>query len=126
MLSIAILLVGVGVGYYLRLVISLGKKGSMELEIKEILLAAKEDAQKIVDEGKKKAEAHLNEINKESKHKEEEWKQTEHRLIKKDELLDARQVEIDKEVEKIKQKVEEVKKIIHDMPKNLQEWIFKK
>jgi pyruvate kinase len=34
----------------------------------------------------------LEELNKESKKKEEEWKQTENRLIKKDELLDARQV----------------------------------
>lgn len=105
------LVVGVGIGYYLRLIISMGQKGSMELEIKQIMLAAKEDAQKIVDEAKKKAEDHLEELNKESKKKEEEWKQTENRLIKKDELLDARQIEIDKEVEKIKIKVEEVKKI---------------
>ena len=110
-ISAATLLVGILVGYYLRLIISMGKKGSMELEIKQLMLKAKEDAQKVVDEGKKKAEAHLEEINKEAKAKEEEWKQTEHRLIKKDELLDARQLEIDKEVEKIKQKVEEVKKI---------------
>ncbi len=105
------LVVGAGIGYYLRLIISMGQKGSMELEIKQIMLAAKEDAQKIVDEAKKKAEDHLEEINKETKKKEEEWKQTENRLIKKDELLDARQTEIDKEVEKIKIKVEEVKKI---------------
>lgn len=105
------LLVGVGIGYYLRLIISMGQKGSMELEIKQIMLAAKEDAQKILDEAKKKAEEHQEEVNKESKKKEEEWKQTENRLIKKDELLDARQIEIDKEVEKIKTKVEEVKKI---------------
>jgi ribonuclease Y len=105
------LVVGVGIGYYLRLIISMGQKGSMELEIKQIMLAAKEDAQKIVDEAKKKAEDHLEEINKETKKKEEEWKQTENRLIKKDELLDARQTEIDKEVEKIKIKVEEIKKI---------------
>ena len=105
------LVVGAGIGYYLRLIISMGQKGSMELEIKQIMLAAKEDAQKIVDEAKKKAEDHLEEINKETKKKEEEWKQTENRLIKKDELLDARQTEIDKEVEKIKVKVEEVKKI---------------
>lgn len=110
-IAAATLLVGVAVGYYLRLVISLGKKGSMELEIKQIMLAAKEDAQKIVGEAKKKAEEHLEEVNKETKKKEEEWKQTESRLIKKDELLDARQTEIDKEVEKIKTKVEEVKKI---------------
>jgi ribonuclease Y len=109
-LSVATL-VGVGVGYYLRLIISLGKKGSMELEIKQIMLAAKEDAQKVIDEAKKKGEAHLAEVSKETKLKEEEWKNTENRLIKKDELLDARQTEIDKEVEKIKLKVEEIKKI---------------
>src|SRR5574344_3067737 len=96
-ISIATLLIGAGVGYYLRLIISMGKKGSMELEIKQIMLAAKEDAQKIIDEAKKKAESHLDEVNKETKKKEEEWKQTENRLIKKEELLDNRQVEIDKE-----------------------------
>lgn len=110
-ISVASLIIGVGVGYYLRLVISLGKKGSMELEIKQIMLAAKENAQKVVDEAKKKGETHLNEVNKEVKLKEEEWKHTENRLIKKDELLDARQTEIDKEVEKIKVKIEEVKKV---------------
>jgi ribonuclease Y len=110
-ISIGALLVGAGIGYYLRLIISLGQKGSMELEIKQIMLAAKEDAQKVIDAAKKKGEEHLNEVNKETKVKEEEWKQTEHRLIKKDELLDARQAEIDKEVEKIKVKVEEIKKI---------------
>jgi len=83
----------------------------MELEIKQILLGAKEDGQKIIDAAKKKAEEHLDDLNKETKKKEEEWKQTENRLIKKDELLDSRQTEIDKEVEKIKTKVEEVKKI---------------
>lgn len=110
-IGIATLLVGLGIGYYLRLVISLGRKGSMELEIKQILLAAKEDGQKIIDAAKKKAEEHLDDLNKETKKKEEEWKQTENRLIKKDELLDSRQTEIDKEVEKVKLKIEEVKKI---------------
>lgn len=110
-IGVLALAVGAGIGYYLRLIISLGQKGSMELEIKQIMLAAKEDAQKITDEAKKKAEKHLEESNKEYKKKEEEWKQTEHRLIKKEEMLDGRQTEIDKEVEKIKIKVEEVKKI---------------
>lgn len=110
-LSIVGVALGAFIGYYLRLVISLGKKGSMELEIKQIMLAAKEDAQKIIDQAKKKAEAYKEELDKEAKKKEEEWKQTESRLIKKDELLDARQVEIDHEVEKIKLKVEEIKKI---------------
>ena len=110
-IGVLALVVGAGVGYYLRLIISLGQKGSMELEIKQIMLGAKEDAQKVIDEAKKKAEKHLDESIKETKKKEEEWKQTEHRLIKKEELLDNRQGDIEKEVEKIKVKVEEVKKI---------------
>ncbi len=110
-ISIAALLVGVGVGYYLRLIISLGKKGSMELEIKQMMLGAKEEAQRVVDDAKKKAEEIQSESQKQATQKEEELKQTEHRLIKKDELLDARQLEIDKEIENIKLKVEDIKKI---------------
>ena len=58
-------LAGILIGYYLRLIISLDKRGSMELEIKQIMLAAKEDAQKILDGAKKKAEEHIEEANKE-------------------------------------------------------------
>lgn len=110
-IGILALAVGVGVGYYLRLIISLGKKGSMELEIKQIMLGAKEEAQKVVDDAKKKAEEKAEEVQSETKKKELEWKETENRLIKKEGLLDTRQVEIDREVESIKLKVEEVKKI---------------
>ncbi|MDE2030649.1 MAG: ribonuclease Y [Patescibacteria group bacterium] len=110
-ISALTLLLGVGVGYYLRLIISLGKKGSMELEIKQIMLGAKEEAQRVLDEAKKKAEERIDQSQTELKKKEDELKQTEHRLIKKEELIDARQVENDREVENIKIKIEEVKKI---------------
>ena len=110
-IAIIALVIGAGVGYYLRLVVSLGQKGSMELEIKQIMLATKEDSQKILDEAKRKVEEQINEQKKEERKKEEEWKHTEHRLIKKEEFLDKRQGEIDREVENIKLKVEEVKKI---------------
>lgn len=105
------LLVGVGVGYYLRLVISLGKKGSMELEIKQMTISAKEEAQKIVDEAKAKAEGVMKDVHAEEKEKEQEWKQTENRLIKKEETLDSRQKEIDREVEGLKGKADEIRKI---------------
>lgn len=111
MIILIFLLVGVAVGYYLRVIISLGQKGSMELEIKEMLVAAKEEAQRILDAAKAKAEEKDIELKELEKEKTEEFKKTETRLIKKEELLDARQVEIDKEVENIKLKVEEIKKI---------------
>ena len=105
------LLLGVAIGYYLRVIIALGQKSSIEIDIKQMMVGAKEEAQKITDEAKKKSEGRLTELKEEEKKKEVEFKETEKRLIKKDELLDARQTEIDKEVENIKMKVEEVKKI---------------
>lgn len=111
LLGAGALLLGVLIGYYLRLIIALGKRRSIEIDIKQMMVGAKEEAQKIVDEAKKLSEAKLAEIREEEKKKEVEFKETEKRLIKKDEFLDARQVEIDKEVESVKSKVEEIKKI---------------
>lgn len=102
---------GAGIGYYLRLIIALGKRRSIEIDIKQMMVGAKEEAQRITDEAKKTSETKLAELREEEKKKEIEFKETEKRLIKKDEFLDARQVEVNKEVENIKEKVEEVKKI---------------
>ncbi|MES2416322.1 MAG: ribonuclease Y [Patescibacteria group bacterium] len=102
---------GVAVGYYLRLIIALGKKRSIEIDIKDMMVSAKAEAQKIVDEAKSKSEEKLSELKEEEKKKTEDFRETEKRLIKKDELLDARQLEIDKEIENIKIKVEDIKKI---------------
>jgi ribonuclease Y len=103
--------VGVAIGYYLRLIISLGKKGSMELEIKEMLLAAKEEAKKITADAETKAAQIAETVRKEVKEKEEKIRQIEERLIKKEDLLDKRQTDIDKEVEMIKTRVAEIKAI---------------
>ncbi len=102
---------GVAIGYYLRLIISLGKKGSMELEIKEMLLTAKEEAKRITNEADSKSKKFLEEAHIEIKSKEEKVQQMETRLIKKEDLLDRRQTDIDKEVELIKERVAEIKVI---------------
>jgi ribonuclease Y len=111
LIGVGVLLLGVVIGYYLRLIIALGKRRSIEIDIKQMMVAAKEEAQRIVDEAKGKSEEKLEELKKEQKDKEQELKETEKRLIKKDELLDARQAEINKEIENIKLKIEEIKKI---------------
>ncbi|MEN9524450.1 MAG: hypothetical protein RL536_519, partial [Candidatus Parcubacteria bacterium] len=103
--------VGVAIGYYLRLIISLGKKGSMELEIKEMLLAAKEEAKKITADAETKATKTLTDARVEIKEKEEKVHHIEERLIKKEDLLDKRQTDIDKGVEMIKTRVAEIKTI---------------
>jgi len=103
--------VGVGFGYFLRWIISLGQRGSVELRIKQMELHAREEAKKITEEAEKKAEETLKEARIEFKEKDEKLKKTEDRLIKKEEFLDKRQVDIDKEVEQVKNKVSEVKNI---------------
>jgi ribonuclease Y len=109
--AIAALALGTGIGYYLRMIKSLGQKGSIELEIKEMLVGAKEEASRIVDEAKKKADDKERELRDLEREKDDKFKETEKRLIKKEELLDTRQIEIDREVENIKTKIEEIKKI---------------
>jgi len=104
-------LLGIAIGYYLRLIISLGKRGSMELEIKEMLFKAREQATKIATEAEEKAAEVLQQARLEIKEKEEKILQTENRLIKKEDLLDKRQQDIDEEVEHIKAKVAEIKEI---------------
>jgi len=102
---------GVAIGYYLRYLITLGKKGSMELEVKEMLLSAKEEAKKITADAEKKAADALTTANSEIKEKEHKASQTEDRLIHKESILDKRQGDIDKEVELIKQRANEIRAI---------------
>ena len=111
LIGVGVLLLGIGIGYYLRLLVALGKRRSIEIDIKQMLIGAKEEAQKITDEAKKKSEEQLTNLKEEGKKKEQEFRETERRLIKKDEFLDVRQVEVNKEAEQIKLRVEEVKKV---------------
>lgn len=102
---------GLIAGYTIRWAITLGKKGSVELEVKQLLLSAKEDAQKILQEAEKKTERYTEELRRKDEEKEKEWRKTEERLIKKEEHLDKRQVDIEKEMENFRMKAEEVKTI---------------
>ncbi len=103
--------VGAIIGYYLRLIISLGKRGSLELEVKQMILDAKEVAKKITSEAEGKASDTMKELRNEMREKDEKLKQTDNRLIKKEDLLDKRQIDMDKEVEAIKGKIVEVREI---------------
>lgn len=103
--------VGIAVGYILRVLISLGKKGSMDLRIKQLMLEAREKAEKLVIEAEKKSADILQDVRHENKEREEKIKKAEERLIKKEDLLDRRQTDIDKEVETLKEKMVEVKNL---------------
>ena len=100
---------GIGFGYLLRVIISLGKKGSVELDVQRLELQAKEEAQKILEEAEDKAKDLLNKTVLELKERESRSKSAEDRLIKKEELLDKRQSDLHKEAELVKEKVVEVR-----------------
>ncbi|MGB8815914.1 MAG: ribonuclease Y [Minisyncoccia bacterium] len=104
-------LLGIAIGYFLRIVISLGKKGSVELEVRSLMVKAEEGAKKIILEAESKSVDIIKEAKKDAKEKEDKLLQTEERLIKKETLLDQRQGDIDSEVENLKQKVIEIKEI---------------
>ncbi|HXK35390.1 MAG TPA: ribonuclease Y [Candidatus Paceibacterota bacterium] len=110
-IAIGAIILGGIVGYYLRYFYALSQRKGIELEVKQLMLGAKEDAQRILDDAKKKAEEKSVEFRNEERKKEANLKEKEERLIKKEGLLDGRQADIDKEAENLKLKIEDVKKI---------------
>ena len=105
------LLAGAGAGYYLRYLHALSKKSSVELELKNRLLAAEEKAHTIIEKAETKAADFLRDAKAEKKEWEEKLKHKETRLEKKEELLDDRQIALDSEKEAVRSKIDEVKDI---------------
>lgn len=104
-------LIGIGFGYFLRWIISLGKRGSMELEIKQMRLEAQEEAQRVTEKAEQEAKERIEKAELERKEKERDLKKTEDRLIEREKLLDKRQQNLDGEQADLKIKIEEVKKL---------------
>lgn len=84
-------LVGLAIGYFLRIVVALGQKGSIEIELKERVLEARERAARIVREAEERAEdiemmraAPLQE-------REQKLEQMSARLLAREEHLDRRE-----------------------------------
>src|SRR3989344_712257 len=102
---------GIAFGYFLRWIISLGRRGSMELDIKQKLLEAQEGAAKVVAEAETKAAGLLEEAKTQIKEKEEKTLKLEERLLKREEFLDKRQTDLDLETETVKSKLSEVESL---------------
>lgn len=102
---------GAVIGYVFRWLLVLARKGSIEQEVKHLLLDAREDAKKITAAAEDKAKDLLLEVEESTKEKEEKLARAEDRVFKREEALDKKQNELDKEVEAVKAKIEEVKAI---------------
>ena len=99
---------GIAIGYFLRLIISLGKRGSMELEIRKMKLDAEERAKKITEGAEARAKETEGRVTDELKVRALDLKQVEERLVRKEELLDKRQTNLDLEQENLAKKNEEI------------------
>ncbi len=99
---------GVGLGYYLRFLIAIGKRGSMELEIRKMLLDAEEKAKNVIANAEAEAQKKEDRLSGEFKERERELKQIEERLVRKEEMLDKRQSNLDAEQESLSKKGEEL------------------
>jgi ribonucrease Y len=124
MIATAAGLVGIAIGWFLRFIVALGKKGSMELEIKEKLLEAREEAEKITSEASLKAEELIKEAKEEIKKEEEKIQKTEDRLIAKESFLDERQVGLESESDELKRKIEESENLKQKLGEVVDQKIF--
>jgi ribonuclease Y len=104
-------LAGIALGYIARLLIAQAKKNSLEVEVKQIILDAREEAKKITTEAENAAKALQAEIESEVKEKEEKLTRAEERVFKREESLDKKQTELDREIEGVKNRIEEVRQI---------------
>ncbi|HEY4489231.1 MAG TPA: ribonuclease Y [Candidatus Paceibacterota bacterium] len=84
-------LVGIALGYILRLLIALGQRGSLEIEVRQKLLEAREKANRIIEEAEDQAEK-VEETGKGPlREREERLEQLAVRLGKREEYLDERE-----------------------------------
>ena len=86
---------GIALGYVLRLLIALGQRGSLELEVKGKLLEAKERADRIIEDARAEAESIEEE-------RLDPLREREERLAKREAFLDERDRSITEEADEVK------------------------
>jgi ribonucrease Y len=86
---------GVALGYVLRVLIGLAQRGSLDLEIKQKLLQAKEQAAKIIAEAEFRGEVVETERLAPVEEREEKLSAKEERISSREEFLDSRQRDLD-------------------------------
>ena len=105
-------IIGIIIGFIIRKNISESKIGSAEQEAKRIIDEATKDAEtkkkEILVEAKDEAHRMRNEYERENKERRSEIQRSEKRLIKKEEMLDAKSMQVEKKEETLQKKLKEV------------------
>ncbi len=112
-------LAGIALGYTLRFLIALGQRGSLELEVKQKLLEAKERASRIVSEAEMRAEELETEHAAPLKEREEKFEKNVERLAKREEFLDERERALADDTEDVRNRENEVANVKREADKLL-------
>ncbi|HEY5383562.1 MAG TPA: ribonuclease Y [Candidatus Paceibacterota bacterium] len=110
LLGVAALL-GAVIGYVFRLLSVGARRNSIEVEVKRMLLDAREKSEKITAEAETAAREKIAIAEAAAAEKEEKVTRAEDRVFKREEALDKKQGELDQEIAAVKNKIEEVKNI---------------
>ena len=124
-LILAAAVVGFAAGYIIRLLITLGKKGSVELEVKQMLLDAKEESEQLIEKAKEKAEKLKDELLEDLKIKEKELKEKDDRILRREETLDKQRIDLTKKEEEISKSKELTEQKLQEAEETLQKEIKK-
>jgi ribonuclease Y len=90
---------GIALGYVLRVLIALGQRGSLEIEVKQRILEAKERAANIVREAEEEAEKIEDEGKAPLKEREERLERASARITAREEFLDSRELTLTKQAD---------------------------
>jgi ribonuclease Y len=104
-------LLGAVIGYVFRLLSVGARRNSIEVEVKRMLIDAREGAEKITAEAEATAREKISIAETTAAEKEEKITRAEDRVFKREEALDKKQAELDTEIGAVKNKIEEVKTI---------------
>jgi len=102
---------GVAAGYYFRYLHALSKKQSLELDIKARTIEAEGRVIEILERAEAKAAAIELEAKTELKKIDAKLSEKEKHLLKREELIDGRQIDIDSQRESLQSKIVEVKSL---------------
>ena len=104
-------LLGAVIGFVFRWLLVLSRKGSIEVEVKQIVFDAREEAKQITSEAEVRAKELVAHGEESLKEKEEKITRSEERVFKREEQLDKKQAELDSEIQAVKGRIEEVRTI---------------
>lgn len=102
---------GAVIGYVFRWLLVLARKGSIEIQVKQVMLDARERAEKLLAEAENQAKERVTTIEASALEREDKLAKQEERVFKREESLDKKQTELEAEVSAVKSKIEEVRTI---------------